>query len=411
MHRIDNYLFSSGDLDSALRNQDNACKQKVESIPKDQFLSTPIEDIIDHIADQLLVTPLTIYEDSMEMTQEETKVRVHDYGRNIEVSGIKISINLPYSGDQELWKLRPNSWHTSFPYGNVSQPNQKGIGIVKIILEHSVNAEKENIKQSFDEIINDIKFYIQNQRGQIEQYNRNIRTTVERLVRARRETLKKQNDIAEFLNIPLKRKDGIPSVKPIEVTRNLVRPLPPAPASGYKDEPGIHQSEYEHILSVIRHEGRTFETTPSTYAVHNEEELRDILLAHLNGHYKGNATGEAFRKKGKTDIRIEDENRAAFVAECKVWKGEKVVIEAIDQLMGYLTWRDCKSALVIFNKHNLRFSEILSKVPDLLPTHKLFKRDLGVVRDGEWSYVFRSEEDEARLIHLRVFLFNIYQKK
>jgi len=59
----------------------------------------------------------------------------------------------------------------------------------------------------------------------------------------------------------------------------------------------------------------------------------------------------------------------------------------------------------------LRFSEILSKVPDLLPTHKLFKRDLGVVGDGEWSYVFRSEEDEARLIHLRVFLFNIYHKK
>jgi len=56
----------------------------------------------------------------------------------------------------------------------------------------------------------------------------------------------------------------------------------------------------------------------------------------------------------------------------------------------------------------LKFSEILSKIPDLLITHRLFKRDLGVVSDGEWSYVYRSEEDEARLIHLRVFLFNIY---
>jgi len=187
--------------------------------------------------------------------------------------------------------------------------------------------------------------------------------------------------------------------------------LPPPPASGYKDEPGIHQNEYEHILSVIRHEGTTFETTPSTYAVHNEEELRDIMLAHLNGHYKGSATGETFRKKGKTDIRIEDENRAAFVAECKVWKGEKVVTEAIDQLMGYLTWRDCKSALIIFNKHNSKFSEILQKVPVLLRNHRFFKKDFGSVGDGEWSYVFRSKEDEARLIHLRVFLFNIYHKK
>ncbi len=59
----------------------------------------------------------------------------------------------------------------------------------------------------------------------------------------------------------------------------------------------------------------------------------------------------------------------------------------------------------------MKFSEILSKIPDLLITHRLFKRDLGVVSDGEWSYVYRSEEDEARLIHLRVFLFNIYHKK
>ena len=135
------------------------------------------------------------------------------------------------------------------------------------------------------------------------------------------------------------------------------------------------------------------------------------MLAHLNGHYKGSATGETFRKKGKTDIRIEDENRAAFVAECKVWKGEKVVTEAIDQLMGYLTWRDCKSALIIFNKHNLKFSEILQKVPVLLRNHRFFNKDLGSVGDGEWSYIFRSGEDEARLIYLRVFLFNIYHKK
>lgn len=78
------------------------------------------------------------------------------------------------------------------------------------------------------------------------------------------------------------------------VKRKLVRPLPPAPKGGYKPEPGITDDDYKHILSVIRHEGRTFETTPSTYAVHDEEELRDILLAHLNGHYQGAASAEAF---------------------------------------------------------------------------------------------------------------------
>jgi len=50
---------------------------------------------------------------------------------------------------------------------------------------------------------------------------------------------------------------------------------------------------------VIRHEGCSYERTPEPFAKHDEEELRDILMSHLNGHYHGLANGEAFRKRGK----------------------------------------------------------------------------------------------------------------
>lgn len=410
MPRLVNYLFSNGDLDASLRNLADSSKEKVENIPKDQFLSTPIDDVIDHITSQLHVAPIELYEDAMEMVQEETKVRVNDYGRTIDVPGTSITVSLPYSGDQTLWQLQPNSWRSTFPSGKVEPPNHEGVGIVKITITQPVNEGKERIKQNLDSILEDIRFYVSSQQNQIHQHNENIRNKVKQYVDFRREHLKKQDDIADFLNIPLKRKKGVPSVKPINIKKKLVRPLPPPPSSGYKAEPGILNEEYQHILSVIRHEGRTFETTPATYSVHNEEELRDIILAHLNGHYKGGATGESFRKKGKTDIRIEDDNRAAFVAECKVWRGEKSALSAIDQLMGYLTWRDCKAALVFFNKHNSKFSEILIKLPDIIGSHQKCKKFIGTQGDGEWNYIFMSEEDEARQIELRVFLFNIYHK-
>ena len=167
---------------------------------------------------------------------------------------------------------------------------------------------------------------------------------------------------------------------------------------------------YEHILGVIRHEGRTFETTPKTYAVHDEEELRDILVAHLNGHYQGGVTGETFRKKGKTDIRIEEENRAAFVAECKIWRGQEALLKACDQLISYLTWRDCKAAIIIFNKDNSKFTELLVKVPAMFLQHPHFIKDIGCQRDGEWRFLFSSAEDEARRIYVHVFLFNVFFK-
>lgn len=161
-------------------------------------------------------------------------------------------------------------------------------------------------------------------------------------------------------------------------------------------------------MNIIRHEGRTWETTPATYKKLEEEELRNIIIAHLNTRYEGDAAGEVFRKSGKTDIRIEDKERVAFVAECKIWKGAEELRKALNQLLGYLTWRDCKAALVIFNKSVAGFSTLLEKIPEGLENHDLFVKKEPLNKDGEWKYVFKSDEDSNRLIKIHVFAFNIY---
>jgi hypothetical protein len=109
-------------------------------------------------------------------------------------------------------------------------------------------------------------------------------------------------------------------------------------------------------------------------------------------------------------VRIEDNNRAAFVAECKVWRGPKELTDAVGQLLSYLTWRDCKAAIVVFNKHNAGFSELLQKVPETLAAHPRVRKALGQRADGEWRFVFASAEDEAREVVVHVFLFNLYVK-
>jgi hypothetical protein len=162
---------------------------------------------------------------------------------------------------------------------------------------------------------------------------------------------------------------------------------------------------------VIRHAGRTFETAPATFAKHDEEELRDFILAFLNSHYEGDATGETFRVKGKTDIRIESDNRAAFVGECKVWRGQKQISEALDQLLNYLTWRDCKAALVVFNKDVAGFADIQKKVSETLAEHTNHIRSIDTNPYGEWRFCCRSKDDSDRPITTHVFLFNLYVAK
>lgn len=412
----EDYLFCEGDLDATLRAHQSSIGVKVDTIPHDQFMSAQVEDVVEYILSEMVVEPLVIYEERAEMEQRETKIDVSSWrDRNpfgdrgpIHVAGVSVSISIPFTGDSSLWKLKPNHWQSVFPRAHVASGSGQTNGHILIDLAQPADEAQEQFKQRLDEELKTIRFYVQSQKQQVDSFNAGLRGQILTVVNARRERLKKHDGLKDVLGIPLKRKDGVPAIEPVKIERKLVRSLPPPPKSGYKPEPGITDGDYSHILSVIRHEGRTFESAPKTFAVHEEEALRDILLAHLNGHYQGDATGETFRRSGKTDIRIEDENRAAFVAECKVWKGQKELSQAIDQLLGYLTWRDCKAAIIIFNKHNAKFSGILETIPTVFAAHRLYKRRIEVKEVGEWQFDMTSLEDEGRQVRVHVFAFNLF---
>jgi len=412
----ENLLFYGKSLDDMLRARQATIAPRVDAIPRDQFMNANIEEIVQYLVSTLLMEPLVVYEDRAEMEQHETKIdvsRIRDrnpFGDRdpIYVAGVEVIVTVPFSGDPSLWQLQPNHWQTVFPRARVLSPSCDGLGRIEIVIAQPDGEPHEQFKNRFDQEMSTIRFYLESHRKQIEQFNANLQTPIKSAVSSRRDRLQKSEGIKDLLGIPMKRRGDAPAIEPLKIPRKLVRPLPPPPKSGYQAEPGITDEDYKHILSVIRHEGRTFETTPKTYAVHDEEELRDILLAHLNGHYQGDAAGEAFRRSGKTDIRIEDNNRAAFVAECKIWRGSKELSAAVDQLLGYLTWRDCKTALVIFNKKNAKFSEILERVPSVIQTHDKFRRIIQPGSQGEWRFAMTSKEDEARQVIVHVFVFNLY---
>jgi hypothetical protein len=203
----------------------------------------------------------------------------------------------------------------------------------------------------------------------------------------------------------LEKRNGVPDFTELPIRRRIVEPLPSQKKS--EQEYGISDKDYDLILNVIHHEGISYERTPKTFAVHGEEELRDILLAHLNSYFKGAAAGETFRKKGKTDICIEFKNRAAFVGECKLWKGDKALLEAIDQLLRYLTWRDVKAALIVFNKDVAGFKQIQEKTLNILQSHSNCVHAECVSKDCEWHMILKSKDDAERMIAVRIFLFNL----
>ena len=122
------------------------------------------------------------------------------------------------------------------------------------------------------------------------------------------------------------------------------------PKEKFAPEPALDQREYEHILGVLRSMALVIERSPGSFASLDEEAIRTHFLLQLNGHYEGLATGETFNSSGKTDILIRADNKNVFIAECKFWRGPKSFSDSIDQLFRYLSWRDSKCALLIFNQ-------------------------------------------------------------
>lgn len=416
MRDLPELLFHEYDLHSVLESNSHKARRYVDDIEEQKFINSDDSEIVEHVYSKFQVMPIDLHEDEKEMDTTETKVDVSrdwnraifDRGKPAMIAGTKLTVSIPFTGDANLWKCRPSSFNLNPPRANVHKARgNEEAGHIEIIMHSASDAiDEAGIKQEIDNTISNIRGYLKTIRADVEAHNQSLRPHVEKCVAARRERLGKHSQLAKVLDIPLKKKPGSPNVSKLPIKRRLVKPLPTV--SNKPPEPGISNEIYNHILEVIRHEGRTFEATPKTYSVHDEEELRDIIIAHLNGHYRGDATGETFRKHGKTDIRIEDKDRAAFVGECKVWRGQSELTKAVDQLLGYLTWRDCKAAIILFNKNVAGFTGIQEKVPETLKGHSNYIRPETTDQAGEWRFRFRSAEDEEREIILHVFLFNLY---
>lgn len=126
----------------------------------------------------------------------------------------------------------------------------------------------------------------------------------------------------------------------------------------------------------------------------------------LNGHYQGQGTGETFNSCGKTDILIRVEDRNIFIAECKIWGGQKQLNDAIDQLLGYLTWRDTKTSLIIFSRVK-DFTAMLRTLWTTVEVHPNIKRGPQIEGDTRRRYVLRHQTDDEREIILTVLAFHI----
>jgi hypothetical protein len=176
-----------------------------------------------------------------------------------------------------------------------------------------------------------------------------------------------------------------------------------------REKPKSHeyskQEEYERILSTLHNMALVMERNPETFYTIGEEAIRDHFLVQLNGIYQGQATGETFNCRGKTDIIVRLRGENIFIGECKFWSGDTKLQETLDQLLGYATLRDNQLGILIFNR-NKSFLTVLKKIPAIMRSHPSFLREANH-SETQFQFILQHPDDSECELNLAVLVFNI----
>jgi hypothetical protein len=222
----------------------------------------------------------------------------------------------------------------------------------------------------------------------------------------RREASLKSKGLVASLGFPMKRRPDAPTTYRAPEVKRKIMPVRTGIATAFKPEPTLPEEEYFHILNVMDNMTKVIERSPHIFTKMGEEDIRQHFLVQLNGQYEGQATGETFNAAGKTDILIRSEGANIFIAECKFWHGEKGFLETVDQLLSYVTWRDTKTALVIFNR-NKNLSGVIEAIKKAMPDYQHFKRGPKIEGETKLRYVLGQPNDPAREVIATVMVYDI----
>jgi hypothetical protein len=237
-------------------------------------------------------------------------------------------------------------------------------------------------------------------------YTRLLRDNARDQILARRNHVLAIRGLVPFLGYPLRVRPDAPSTYVVPIARRRLAAALESSSAPFAPESALAADAYDHILSVMSNMVAVMERSPRAFKDLKEEDIRTHFLVQLNGHYDGQATGETFNFDGKTDILIRVDGKVIFIAECKFWNGERALTETIDQILGYLSWRDTKAAIALFNRRK-NFSATLSQIPGIVRKHANYRRDVPFASETASRYVLHHRDDPNRELILTVLAFEV----
>lgn len=406
-------FYGASDLREYLKKRRANLQAEVDDCDPDYLLKVSEADFRDYLIAKYSVNPPKILTDriyqhepkdvDIDVSRDPLRA-VRDRSRPAHIRGTAIIISLPFEGEAELFRYQPSTFTFNPPRGEI-------VGQEVRLTYEFTTPDPKSLKARFDRDLESIQEYLQWVERDVVSLNRSLHQEAGQAISRRKNKLLADRSMTAALGIPIKRRQDAPRTYTVPNVRR--KPIIQRPSVSttepFQPEPALADSEYESILQIIQNMVTVMERSPRAFVDMNEEDLRQHFLVQLNGQYEGQATGETFNFSGKTDILIRVEGKNIFIAECKFWRGPTALAETIDQLLGYTSWRDTKTAVLLFSR-NKNFGNVLASIPGAVKEHPCFKREIGITGETIFRYVFHQRNDPNRELLLTILVFDIPRK-
>ncbi|MGQ4813410.1 hypothetical protein [Agrobacterium vitis] len=407
------HLFNKGDWFTTQEQWKKQLSESIERMNGDELLNTSTTDLARYYANDMTFEVPKIYPDNIVVDQRETQVDIsRDHNRYIRdrsqafyIAGTAVDVEIPFTGNKIGFDSQPSTRNFNNPMAAV------GEGVVSFSIT-GIDLTAERVRQEIDRVVSSINEHLGWLANDAKSYNTSLEGLATQAIERRKEKLLKDKSLVAGLGFKMKERPGAGQTFAASSVRRVIRPNVPKPVASrepFKPEPILTGDDYDHILSVLENMVGVMEQSPGAFREIDEESLRTHFLVQLNGQYAGDATAETFNYEGKSDILIKVDGRNIFVAECKFWTGEKGYLSTLDQVLSYLSWRDTKAAVLVFNR-NKDFSGVLAKIEESTPSHPNFKKMTRRRSETSWTYLFGHRDDANREITITVQAYNVPER-
>jgi hypothetical protein len=401
------YLFSTGDTRTYLDHARQTLTSEIDQLPPDRITSSDPDALVNYFVEKYTLTTPVLDEQHITVDQQEVQVDISgdpqriayfiNPGKPTYITGTRVTHYVPFSGHADLFKLRPSYYSSRFPTATI-RDNEL------VFIDDDTRHDATTIQAAFTDALNETKKLLAWVDNDIRPYNESIPALARERLTTRRDKLTKDQHLVQTLGYPLRQRTDAPRTYAVPTIRKKIALPPPRPSA--PAEPALEAATYDDILGVIQSMALVLERSPQAFRDMKEEDLRTHFLVQLNGRYEGNATGETFNESGKTDILIRHENKNLFIAECKFWNGPTSLTGAIDQLLSYTSWRDTKTAILLFSK-NKDFTNVLAQIPPTVNAHPNTIRQEPYSGETGYRFTLHHQHDKERHLTLTILAFNI----